>query len=116
MAITIGLGFIPEVLAETEWHYRDPSGGLGGGASYGGQDERSRILGLRSDLGVAVGLTSWLSLGASAGAIYDQNILHGPYVFQSLPVLAGFKTLLDLERAVGDRASPPARRSGRRRP
>lgn len=97
MPFAVGLGFVPEVALEADWRYRDPLGGLGGGASYGLQDQRSRILGLRSNLGVSVALAKWLSLGASAGAINNENELHAPYVFQSQPVLAGFKTLLDLQ-------------------
>ena len=38
-----------------------------------------------------------LSLGASFGAIYNANSLHGPCIFQSQPRLAGLKTLLDLQ-------------------
>lgn len=95
--IVIGLGFNPEIAAEVDWRYRDAGGGLGGATSYGEQRQEARILGLRSNLGVALAVTPWLSLGASAGGIYNENYLHAPYVFQSHPVLAGFKTLLDLE-------------------
>jgi len=37
-----------------------------------------------------------LSLGASAGLLYNQNELNAPYIFQTQPVLRGAKTLLDL--------------------
>ncbi len=95
--IVIGLGFNPEIAAEVDWRYRDAAGGLGGATNYGEQRQEARILGLRSNLGLAVAVTRWLSLGASAGGIYNENYLHAPYVFQSQPALAGFKTLLDLD-------------------
>ncbi len=94
--LTFGIGLIPEVVSEADWRYRDALGGLGGTTSYGEQRHRSRILALRTTFGAAVEPTRWLSLGASAGFIYNENSLSAPYIFQSQPVLAGFKTLLDL--------------------
>jgi long-chain fatty acid transport protein len=37
-----------------------------------------------------------LSIGATVGADYNSNTLEAPYIFQSQPVLAGLKTLLDM--------------------
>lgn len=96
LPVTFGIGFIPEIAAEAGWRYRDPAGGLGGQASYGQQRNDSRILALRSSVALAVRPVKWLSLGASAGFIYSEDALTAPYIFQSQPVLAGFKTLLDL--------------------
>ena len=95
--IKFGLAFLPDVVAQIDWRYLDAPGGLGGATTYGEQEHRSRIFALRSNLAVAAELTHWFSIGASAGAIYTQNQLQAPYVFQSQPVLRGFKTLLDLD-------------------
>lgn len=40
---------------------------------------------------------SRVSVGATIGADYNENTLHAPYIFQPQPVLAGLKTLLDLQ-------------------
>jgi long-subunit fatty acid transport protein len=45
---------------------------------------------------VGFALNSKVSIGVSAGAVYNLNALETPYVFQSNPSLAGLKTLLDL--------------------
>lgn len=95
--VHFGLAVIPDFTLETSWHFHDAPGGLGGMTSYGAQDYHSRILSLRTTAAAAVQVTSWLSLGAAAGADYVHNSLKVPYVFQSQPVLAGFKTLLDLD-------------------
>lgn len=95
--IRFGFGLIPEIAGQTDWRYRDAPGGLGGTTSYGEQTYRSHILALRLSLAVAVPVTRWLAVGASAGLIYNENSLHAPYIFQSQPVLAGFKTRLDLD-------------------
>jgi long-subunit fatty acid transport protein len=94
--ITVGVGVIPEIMSDAYWHYRDALGGLGGTTTYGKQKNRSSILALRTSFGAAVQPAQWLSLGASVGFTYNQNALYAPYIFQSQPVLAGFKTLLDL--------------------
>ncbi|MFZ3377526.1 MAG: outer membrane protein transport protein [Chthoniobacterales bacterium] len=94
--ITFGIGVIPEMMLDANWRYRDALGGLGGTTTYGEQKNRSRILALRTSFGAAIEPAHWLSLGASVGFTYNQNALFAPYIFQSQPVLAGFKTLLDL--------------------
>ena len=95
--IKFGLAVLPDFMAGVDWHYRDAPGGLGGTTSYGEQTQRSSILALRTNAAVAVQISRWFSLGASAGAIYSEDRLKAPYVFQSQPVLVGFKTLLDLD-------------------
>jgi long-chain fatty acid transport protein len=45
---------------------------------------------------MCVALTKSLSVGATIGFDYNSNRLTAPYIFQSQPVLAGLKTLLDL--------------------
>lgn len=95
--IKFGLALLPDIMAETDWRYRDALGGLAGATTYGEQTQRSRILALRMNAGVAVQFARWFSLGASAGAVYSQDQIQAPYIFQSQPVLRGFKTLLDLD-------------------
>ena len=60
------------------------------------QQQKSAIWALRFSTGVGVSLGSRVSVGATIGANYNENTLHAPYIFQSQPVLAGLKTLLDL--------------------
>ncbi|MDQ2659280.1 MAG: outer membrane protein transport protein [Verrucomicrobiota bacterium] len=95
--VHFGLAVLPDFMAEVDWRYRDVPGGLGGLTSYGEQTNRSRIISLRTNIGLSVAVSRWFSIGASGGAIYSEDRLHAPYIFQSQPVLAGFKTLLDLQ-------------------
>jgi long-subunit fatty acid transport protein len=108
---SIGVGMVPELTSVSEWRYVDAPGAAG--ASYGLQTQKSAILAARSVAGVGVSLSRKLSLGVSAGAVYNSNTLDAPYIFQSHPVLAGLKTLLDLHTtgvgwntSVGVLASP----------
>ena len=64
------------------------------GASYGLQQQQSAILAARSGVGMGVALTKKVDVGVSVGAVYNQNTLDAPYIFQSNPALAGLKTLL----------------------
>ncbi|MDB6039188.1 MAG: Long-chain fatty acid transport protein [Verrucomicrobiales bacterium] len=93
----LGVSVIPEALLDANWHYIDTPGGVDGNTSYGSQQHRSAILAVRSALGASYAFSDSLSVGASVGAIYNENTLQVPYVFQSHPVLKGFKTLLDLK-------------------
>ncbi len=99
--LSVGLSFVPESALYANWHYDDPAGGLGG-VTYGYQQDKSEIVVLRSALGFAGHIGTNLSFGASGGAVYNQNELVGPYIFQSMtggPLgggLNGAKTLLDL--------------------
>ncbi len=95
--LTLGLGFIPDAALNADWKYVDAPGGLGGTTSYGLQQQRSEITVLRTALGFGLSLTDRLAIGGSLGIVYNENSLKAPYIFQSHPVLKGFKTLLDLE-------------------
>ena len=91
---SIGLGVMPELLMSADWNYVDAPGVAG--ATYGLQRHKSAILAARSAAGLGVHFGPQFSLGASVGAVYNSNTLQAPYIFQSHPVLAGLKTLLDL--------------------
>lgn len=97
LPFTIGIGVVPEAAMASEWTYVDAPGGLGGGVSYGSVDHESEILVLRSSLGIGWKISETLSVGASAGLIYNDNRLQAPYTFQSAPAVQGAKTLLDLQ-------------------
>ena len=92
---SFGVGMTPEFLSTADWRYVDAPGTAG--ATYGMQDQKSVIWALRFSTGVGVSLGSRVSVGATIGADYNENTLHAPYIFQSQPVLAGLKTLLDLQ-------------------
>jgi len=96
--VSLGFSCAPDSLLLADWHYPDPPGGLNGKTTYGDQRDKSEIIVLRTALGAAVRLGSKWSLGASLGAIYNQNELTTPYVFQNLQPATydGAKTLLDL--------------------
>jgi len=91
---SLGLGVVPELVSVSNWNYVDAPGVAG--ASYGLQKQKSAILAARAVAGVGFALSRKLSLGVTTGAVYNANTLETPYVFQSHPVLAGLKTLLDL--------------------
>lgn len=99
--LSIGISFIPDSMLLADWKYLDPPGGLGGTVSYGEQTDKSEILVLRSAIGMGLTLTPKLSFGVSIGAIYNENKLQTPYIFQNLQPPAdapydGAKTLLNL--------------------
>jgi long-subunit fatty acid transport protein len=92
---SIGLGVMPELMMSADWNYVDAPGAAG--ASYGLQRHKSAILGARSAAGLGIHFGPRFSLGVTVGAVYNRNTLQAPYIFQSHPVLAGAKTLLDLQ-------------------
>ena len=94
--VRFGLGFNPDIAAQTDWRYRDAPGGADGATTYGVRDNQSTILLLRSAIGASWQVTPTLSLGGSLGALYNENHLQTPYVFQTQPTLRTVKTLLDL--------------------
>ncbi len=96
--VTFGLSCVPQSGLDADWNYVDPLGGHGGDTSYGEQEEKSEIILIRSALGVAWQINSKLSVGASAGLLYNQNDLVAPYIFQNLSpaTINGYKTLLNL--------------------
>jgi long-chain fatty acid transport protein len=91
---SLAVGEVPELTSVSEWNYVDAPGVAG--ATYGLQHQKSAILATRSAAGVGVWLGPRLSIGATVGAVYNSNTLQAPYIFQSQPVVAGLKTLLDL--------------------
>lgn len=91
---SFGVGMTPELLSEGDWKYVDPPGTAG--ASYGLQEQKSAINAFRFAGGLGFAVSPKFSLGATVGADYNTNTLQAPYIFQSQPVLAGLKTLLDL--------------------
>jgi len=91
---SFGVGFLPDLMSEADWHYVDPPGTAG--VTYGMQQQKSAILAGRLTAGVGFALTKRISLGATVGADYNSNTLIAPYIFQSQPQLQGLKTLLNL--------------------
>lgn len=92
----IGLSVTADSALSADWSYVDPAGGLGGATSYGYQKHKAEITVLRTALGGGFRVTPKLSIGADFGLVYNRNRLQSPYIFQSHPLLAGAKTLLDL--------------------
>ncbi len=93
--ISIGLGIVPDMLSVSQWHYVDAPGVAG--TSYGVQPQKAAIVAVRAVAGASVDLGHSISVGATFGVDYNSNRLLTPYIFQSQPVLAGLKTLLDLK-------------------
>ena len=92
---SFGVGFLPDLMSVGDWRYVDAPGVAG--ATYGLQEQKSAIRGTADRrLASAITMSSRLSIGATLGANYNQNTLDAPYIFQSQPVLAGLKTMLDL--------------------
>jgi long-subunit fatty acid transport protein len=91
---SFGVSLTPDLLSQGDWHYVDPPGFAG--ASYGLQKQFSEIYALRYTAGLGFAVNSRLSIGATFGADYNSNRLQAPYIFQTQPVLAGMKTLLDM--------------------
>lgn len=91
----LGLSAAPDVAMSANWKYLDPPGGLGG-TSYGVQQNKSAILGLRYAAGLGVKVNRKLSVGGTIGLLDNRNTLDAPYIFQVQPALAGAKTLLNL--------------------
>jgi long-chain fatty acid transport protein len=97
--VSVSVSFIPDATLLANWSYLDPKNT--GGISYSNQTDKSEILVLRTAVGVGVQICPQLSAGVSIGAIYNQNELVTPYVFQNVNpppfgALDGAKTLLDL--------------------
>ncbi len=91
------IGVVPDAALSAKWRYVDAPGGADGKTSYGLQTQKSEILALRSGVGVGWAITPKLSIGAGFSAVYNENTLQAPYVFQTQPALKGVKTLLDLQ-------------------
>ena len=93
----LGVSFTPNAAQAARWHYADAPGGLSGVTTYGDLIHRSEILNARTAFGAGLRVNDWLALGASVSLLYNRNQLETAYVFQSHPVLRGFKTLVDLD-------------------
>ena len=91
---SFGAGFAPDLASVSQWNYVDAPGKAG--VTYGMQENRSAILAGRAMVGLSYAFSHKLSVGMTAGADYNSNTLEAPYIFQSQPTLAGYKTLLDL--------------------
>ena len=89
-----GLAVTPDTSMSATWHYFDSPGA--GGAEYGYQTYHSSLTNLRFAGGLGGALTPRLSAGATVGLVYNANTLAAPFIFQSQPVLAGLKTLLNM--------------------
>jgi long-subunit fatty acid transport protein len=92
---SVGLGIVPDLLSASQWHYADSPGVAG--TSYGLEPEKSAIIAIRAVAGVGVNLGRSVSIGATFGVDYNENRFDAPYIFQSQPVLAGLKTLLNMK-------------------
>ncbi|MEO7319515.1 MAG: outer membrane protein transport protein [Chthoniobacteraceae bacterium] len=95
--LTLGLGVIPDATLRSDWRYRDTPGGLDGVTTLGTRTHKSEIILFRTAFAASWKIHDRLSIGGSAGFLYNRNRLEAPYIIQSQPALAGAKTLLDLE-------------------
>jgi len=95
--LSLGLGVISDAGLRADWRYRDTPGGLDGATTYGKRTHSSELALIRFALGASYAITPKLSIGASAGLLYNRNRLQAPYIIQTQPQLAGAKTLLDME-------------------
>jgi long-subunit fatty acid transport protein len=91
----LGISAAPDVAMSADWKYIDPPGGLGG-TSYGLQQNKSAILGLRYAAGLGVVINRKFSVGGTVGLLDNRNTMEAPYIFQTQAALAGAKTLLNL--------------------
>jgi len=102
--VTLGFSVTPDVALQTDYDLVDAPGSAGG-VSYGRQRYATRFAAVRAALNAGWRASDRLSLGASVGAVFDENRLAAPYTFQSPHALQGVKTLVDLRtRGVGPSA------------
>ncbi|MEM6911921.1 MAG: TonB-dependent receptor [Verrucomicrobiota bacterium] len=95
--VVYGVSLIPDTTRRAEWNYRDAPGGIDGATTYGDFEHLSSNIAVRGAVGAAYRVNDRFALGLSGGLTFQENRLRTPYVFQSQPVLAGFKTQLDLQ-------------------
>ncbi|MEZ5326624.1 MAG: outer membrane protein transport protein [Verrucomicrobiales bacterium] len=95
--VSLGLGVNVVAAREVDWIYRDIAGGVDGGTSYGVLEHSSRFLMARAAAAFSYAINDELSLGVSGGLVYEEFQLQAPFIFQSNPILKGFKTALDLD-------------------
>ncbi len=96
--LKLGVSVAPDVVMSANWKYMDPAGGLND-TTYGLQQNKSAILGMRYAGGLGFTVNKKLSIGGTFGVINNRNTLQAPYIFQQEPTLAGAKVLLDLHTA-----------------
>lgn len=84
----------PEFLMRVAWQYNDPAGTAN--VSCGSQKNESQFIAVRASSALAFAPSPKWAFGASLGLVYNQNLLHAPYIFQQQPQLQGLKVLLDL--------------------
>ena len=94
--VGVFVGAAPDAALNADWRFVDAPGGADGATTYGLQRHRSRILVLRSGVGIGWAVTPQVSLGGGFGPVYNENTLQAPYIFQTQTALKGVKTLLDL--------------------
>ena len=94
----LGVSIAPDVMMSANWKYMDPPGGLNN-TTYGLQQNKSSILGIRYAGGLSFTVNNKLSIGGTFGMTNNRNTLQAPYIFQEQPTLAGAKVLLDLHTA-----------------
>ncbi|MDA0687617.1 MAG: outer membrane protein transport protein [Proteobacteria bacterium] len=90
-----GAGFSVQSAMQADFSFVDPAGTLG--VSYGRQTHRSEFLIAKASGALSYQVTPELAVGISLEAHYNRNQLQAPYIFQSHPVLAGLKVLVDLD-------------------
>ena len=93
--IVVGAAFNADGAIGGDWRYRDAPGV--GGASYGLQVHRSSITVARVTTGIGMQVSRHVAVGATIGALRNDNELVAPYIFQSQAPLVGLKTLLSVE-------------------
>lgn len=94
---TFGFALKVDSARLADWHYVDAPGGVDGNTSYGLQTHRAEFTALSATVGTGLEISDKLSLGLGAGLVYHRVGLDVPFIFQTQPALAGWKTLLDLE-------------------
>ncbi len=94
---SLGFSIVPEAANLADWRYLDAPGGADGLTTFGLQTHRTEFVAIRTAAGIGYQLTDQLAIGASVGLVYERIEFRAPYIFQSTPGLAGFKTLLDLD-------------------
>lgn len=94
---TLGFALRVDSARLADWRYTDAPGGIDGNTSYGRQTHQAEFTALSATVGVGMELSEKLSLGLGLGLVYHRVGLDVPFIFQTEPTLAGWKTLLDLE-------------------
>lgn len=89
-----GAGLVVQSALRADFLFTDPPGT--GGVSYGLQRHRSQWIIAKVAGALSYQFSNRLTVGVGLGLAYNRNELQAPYIFQSHPVLAGLKVLVDL--------------------